>query len=204
MRISDLSEQAQNMDMVVIYPGRFQPFHKGHAAVYKWLAKKFKNVFIATSNVVAPPRSPFTFNEKKRMIMHAGVPANAIVQVKNPYSATEITDRVDPNNTIAVLAVSEKDMSEDPRFQFKPKKDGSPSYYQRYGGEMQPLSKHGYIIVTPTFDFTVLGEPMRSATELRKDFASADHQTQAEIIKDLYGKYDPDIHKIMAAKIASI
>lgn len=201
MRISDLFEQAQNK--VVIYPGRFHPFHIGHASVYKWLASKFDNVFIATSNKVDPPKSPFTFEEKKRMMMHAGVPASAIVQVKNPYIANEITDRFDPNNTVAVFAVSEKDMEEDPRFQFKPKKDGSPSYYQPYGKDMQPLSKHGYIITTPTFDFTVLGEPMRSATELRRNFANADTETQAAMIKDLYGKYDPTIHKIMAAKITA-
>lgn len=199
MRISDLFEAVQKT--VVIYPGRFHPFHKGHAAVYRWLSSKFDDVFIATSNKIDPPKSPFSFEEKKRMMMHAGVPANAIVQVKNPYIATEITDRYDPENTVAVFAVSEKDMAEDPRFQFTPKKDGSPSYYQPYGSDMEPLSKHGYIITTPTFDFTVLGEPMRSATELRRDFAAADTETQAKMIKDLYGSYDPTIHKIMAAKI---
>jgi cytidyltransferase-like protein len=199
MLISDLFEDVQKT--VVIYPGRFHPFHKGHAAVYKWLSSKFNDVYIATSNKIDPPKSPFSFAEKKQMMMHAGVPANAIVQVKNPYIATEITDRYDPETTAAVFAVSEKDMAEDPRFQFKPKKDGSPSYYQRYGGEMQPLSKHGYIVTTPTFDFTVLGEPMRSATELRRNFANADAETQAKMIKDLYGSYDKNIHKIMAAKI---
>lgn len=200
MRISELFESVQNQ--VVIYPGRFQPFHKGHAAVYKWLAGKFDNVFISTSNKVEPPRSPFNFEEKKQMMTHAGVPAGAIVQVKNPYIADEITSRFDPENTVAIFAVSEKDMAEDPRFQFKPKKDGSPSYYQAYGGEMQPLSKHGYILTVPTFDFTILGEPMRSATELRRNFANADSDTQARMIKDLYGKYDPAIHQLMATKLA--
>ena len=37
-------------DVVVIYPGRFHPFHKGHASVYEHLRSKFPNVFIATSN----------------------------------------------------------------------------------------------------------------------------------------------------------
>jgi cytidyltransferase-like protein len=199
MRIGDLFEAIQNT--VVIYPGRFHPFHKGHAAVYKWLSSKFDNVYIATSNKIDPPKSPFSFAEKKQMMMHAGVPASAIVQVKNPYIAAEITDKYDPDNTVAVFAVSEKDMAEDPRFQFKPKKDGSPSYYRPYGSNMEPLNKHGYIITTPTFDFTVLGEPMRSATELRRDFAAADVETQAKMIKDLYGSYNKTIHKIMAAKI---
>lgn len=199
MRIVDLFEDTQNI--VAIYPGRFHPFHKGHAAVYRWLTKKFNRVYIATSGKVDPPRSPFTFAEKKQMMVHAGVPADAIVQTKSPYRATEITDQFDPDSTAVVFAVSEKDMAEDPRFQFGPKKDGSPSYLQPYGSTLEPLSQHGYIIATPTFDFTVLGEPMRSATELRANFAAADSETQARMIKDLYGEYDKTIHKIMASKI---
>jgi len=199
MRISDLFEQTQKT--VVIYPGRFQPFHRGHAEVYKWLTTKFDSVFIATSDKVEPPRSPFNFAEKRVMITHAGVPSSAIVQVKNPYVAAEITNKFDADTTVAVFAVSQKDMEEDPRFQFKPKKDGSASYYQPYGGEMQPLSKHGYIVVTPTFNFTVLGEPMKSATEFRRDFSNADLKTQAKMIQDLYGSYDKQVHRLMAEKI---
>jgi len=199
MLIRDLFESVQKT--VVVYPGRFHPFHKGHAAVYKWLNSKFDNVYIATSNKIDPPKSPFSFEEKKQMMMHAGIPGNAIVQARNPYGATEITDKFDPDTTTVLYAVSEKDMAEDPRFQFKPKKDGTPGYFQPYGSNMEPLSKHGYIITTPTFDFTVLGEPMRSATELRKNFANADTQTQAKMIKDLYGSYDKNIHKIIAANI---
>ena len=200
MRINDLFEAAQSQ--VVIYPGRFQPFHRGHASVYQWLANKFDHVFIATSNKVDPPRSPFNFEEKKRMMLLAGVPASAIVQVKNPYAAEEIISKFDPETTVVIFAVSEKDMAEDPRFQFKPKKDGSPGYLQKYGGEMQPLNKHGYVMTVPTFDFSIAGEPMRSATELRRNFAVADTETQAQMIKDLYGKYDPEIHRLMVSKLA--
>jgi cytidyltransferase-like protein len=199
MRISDLFEQTQKT--VAIYPGRFQPFHRGHAEVYKWLTTKFDSVFIATSDKVEPPRSPFKFAEKRMLMIHAGVPSSAIVQVKNPYVAAEITSKFDADTTSAVFAVSQKDMDEDPRFQFKPKKDGSPGYYRPFGGEMEPLSKHGYIIVAPTFNFNVLGEPMKSATEFRRDFASADIKKQAEMIEDLYGSYDKKIHSLMAQKI---
>ena len=53
------------------------------------------------------------------MMKLAGVDPNAIVQTKVPYVATEITDRFDPDKTIIVYAVSEKDMAEDPRFNFQ-------------------------------------------------------------------------------------
>ena len=198
MRINEAIQQK-----IVIYPGRFHPFHKGHASVFHFLKEKYGQVFISTSDKVDPPKSPFSFAEKKQMMIHAGVPSSAVVQTKNPYQAVEILQKHDPENTIAIFAISEKDMDEDPRFSFKPKKDGSPSYFQPLAGQetLMPLSKHGYITTVPTLDFTVLGEPMRSATELRRNFAKADKQTQKQMIVDLYGTYDPKVHNIMANKI---
>ena len=191
------------MKTLVIYPGRFHPFHKGHASVYNNLASKFgaANVFIATSNVVKPPKSPFTFEEKKMMMELTGVPSSAIVQTKNPYQAQEVVEKYDPTNTILLFAVSDKDMAEDPRFAFKPKKDGSPSYFQPAGKDMSSLDKHGYIITVPTLSFKVLGKPMKSATEFRSNFAKADAETQKAMITDLFGKYDSNVHKLMSDKI---
>ena len=53
------------MRIVCIYPGRFNPFHSSHYAVYKYLTSKFgsKNVYIVTSDIVKD-KSPFTFKEK--------------------------------------------------------------------------------------------------------------------------------------------
>ena len=191
------------MDTVVIYPGRFHPFHKGHKSVYDALVKRFgKNrVYIATSNKVDPPKSPFTFDEKRAMMALTGVDPSRVVQVKNPYQATEITDNYDPQNTIALFAVSDKDMAEDPRFSFKPRTDGQPSYYQPASKDMQGFDKHGYIITVPTLQFNVLGKPMRSASEFRANFAQADSETQKAMITDLFGRYDPKTHSTMSQKI---
>ena len=191
------------MDTVVIYPGRFHPFHKGHKSVYDTLVKRFgKNrVFIATSDKVDPPKSPFTFEEKRAMIALTGVDPSRVIKTKSPYQATEITDNYDPQNTIALFAVSDKDMAEDPRFSFKPKKDGSPSYYQPAQKDMKSLDTHGYIITVPTLQFNVLGKPMRSASEFRANFAKADSETQKKMITDLFGKYDSNVDRIMSAKI---
>ena len=191
------------MDTVVIYPGRFHPFHKGHKSVYDTLVKRFgkDRVYIATSNKIDPPKSPFTFDEKRAMMALTGVDPSRVVQTKNPYQATEITDNFDPQNTTALFAVSDKDMAEDPRFSFKPKKDGSPSYYQPAQKDMRPMSEHGYIITVPTLQFNVLGKPMRSASEFRANFAVADSETQKAMITDLFGRYDPKIHNTMTQKI---
>ena len=52
---------------IVVYSGRFQPFHKGHFATYENLIKKFgkDSVYIATSNKTDNQKSPFNFKEKK-------------------------------------------------------------------------------------------------------------------------------------------
>ena len=54
-------------DKIVVYSGRFQPFHKGHKKVYDVLVSKFgsKNVYIATSDVQDGDKSPLSFNDKK-------------------------------------------------------------------------------------------------------------------------------------------
>jgi hypothetical protein len=202
MFVNELFESDTAMNTLVIYPGRFQPWHKGHKAVYDYLVKNFgsDNVFVATTNKVDPPRSPFTFSEKVQFMNLTGISADSIVETRDPYKALEVVQNYDPNTTRLIFAVSEKDMSEDPRFGFKTKKDGSPSYFQpmpKDASDMVPLKQHGYIMTVPTFNFTLLGQPMRSATEVRAQFASADEATQQQIVKDLFGSYDKNVHDIM-------
>ncbi len=50
---------------VVIYPGRFHPFHKGHASVYDKLKQQFPtaDVFISTSGKTNDTNSQFEFEE---------------------------------------------------------------------------------------------------------------------------------------------
>jgi len=205
MLIEDIiTESPAGYKKLALMPGRFQPPHIGHMQAWKWLNDKFGEAYIVTSDKVDPPRSPFNFAEKKRLHMHAGVTSNRIIQVKNPYRADEIVSKQDPNNTVLLFGISKKDMEEDPRFTFKPKKDGSPSYFQPFKGNesnIKPLSQHGYIVVVPTFPFKVNGKLMKSATEFRSDFAQADDSTQAKMIKDLYGSYDDAIHNLMREKI---
>ena len=206
MFITELAEA----QLLVIYPGRFQPFHKGHYAVYEYLTGKFgrNNVYIATSNKTDNSKSPFTFAEKAYFMQLTGVPADRIVQATQPYQIQSIlsTGQVsvaNPANTVVIFAVSEKDMDEDPRFSFAAKKDGSTPYFQPLKDikQTESMEKHGYIMTVPTFDFTVAGAPMRSGTELRKLYSDAEAKKRQAIIADLFGKYTPDAEHIMNNKI---
>jgi hypothetical protein len=209
MFISELAEPR----LLVIYPGRFQPFHKGHHAVYQYLTGKFgsQNVYIATSNKTDNIKSPFTFSEKNYFMQLTGVPGQAIIECDQPYKIENLlnTGRItitDPDNTVVIFAVSEKDMAEDPRFKSWTKKDGSPSYFQPLENikDTKSLNEYSYIMTVPTFDFKVLGQPMRSGTELRRMYADSDENTRKQIVKDLFGKYTHEAEKIMTAKIAPV
>lgn len=209
MFINELAEPT----LLVIYPGRFQPFHKGHYAVYEYLTGKFgrNNVYIATSNKVDGERSPFAFGEKSYFMQLTGVPADRIVQASQPYQIQNVLQSgqiqvADPANTVVIFAVSEKDMAEDPRFSFAPKKDGTDPYFQPLKNikDTVAMDKHGYIMTVPTFNFTVLNQPMTSGTELRAQYVAADEKTRQAIIADLFGKYTREAEQLMTSKLAPV
>jgi len=194
----------------VIYPGRFHPFHAGHKGVYNYLSTKFggNDVYITTTGVVELPKSPFSFDEKKEMMMATGIPPNKILNVKNNYNLQSVSSQIPINveRDSIIFAVSQKDMAEDPRFKNFVKKDGSPSYLQpmpKNESKLEPAIKHGYLITVPTTDFTVLGLPARSASQLRSQYTTLNPEQQKAFIVDLFGSYNPKIHKILNNKLGN-
>lgn len=206
------------MNIIVIYPGRFHPFHRGHLASYEYLTKKYgeNSVYIATSDVTAPITSPFNFEDKVKMITRLGIPASHVARVKNPYQAKEITDSLSPeekNTTALIFAVSEKDMQaptpenpQGPRFKFGTKKNGEPSYLQPLPDDiknLKPMSQHAYVTVTPTVNFRVQGADADSAKQIRNLYIKANPQNRDNIIADLYGEAYPDIVDIFDKKLGT-
>jgi hypothetical protein len=182
--------------IIAIYPGRFQPFGKHHAATFMWLQNKFgkENTYIVTSNKVDPEKSPFNFTEKKAIIELYGINPSHIIEVKNPYSPAELYNQIDPETTSVVFMVGEKDMGEDPRFKIGPKKDGSPSFFQSYKGNennLQPLSKHGYLITAPHISLKVPGYGEMSGTEIRRALGDTtkSREEKKEIFQEIFGWY---------------
>jgi len=189
--------------IVVIYPGRFQPMGRHHAETYKKLAAKFgkSDTYIATSDKVKLPKSPLNFKEKRKVIFKHGI--GNVVQVKNPYQATEITSKYDPETTAVLFAVGAKDMQEDPRFRVGTKKDGSPSFFQPYEenkNTLQPYTQHGYLVVAPHVKIEIPGFDEMSGTTLRKVLATADPDT----FKDVMGFYDESIYTMLRDKFSAL
>jgi hypothetical protein len=189
------------MNYLVIYPGRFHPFHLGHKASYDWLTNKFgeNSVFIASSLKQDPETSPFKYGNKVTMMTKLGIPSGHIKKVKNPYQATEITAALSDEekaNTALIFAVSAKDAE---RFNFAPKKDGSPGYLQPLPEKekaIKPMTQHGYVVITPTVNFRVKGADANSASQIRKLYTAGNDNDRDQIIVDLYGAPDPELKAI--------
>ena len=189
------------MNYLVIYPGRFHPFHRGHRASYEYLAKKYgaDHVYIATTGVQAPVTSPFTFADKVQMISTLGIPAGHVVKVSNPYQSREITDSIpseEKAKTVLIFALSAKDAE---RFNFAPKRDGTPSYLQPMPDNvkrLKPMTAHAYVEIVPTVNFKVRGRDANSASQIREFYIKGNNNDRDQIIADLYGEAYPELRDI--------
>lgn len=194
--------------IVAIYPGRFQPMGQHHVKAFKWLQQQFgADTYIATSDVVNLPKSPFNFKEKADIIRHYGISKN-LVQVKNPYKAEEILGKFDPATTAVVFMVGAKDMQDDPRFAMKPKKDGSPSYFQDYKKNeknLQGFDKHGYLIVAPHVSLNVPGYGEMSGTSMRKALgAKIPRPQKVNLFKSIFGWFDQKDSNMVFDKLEAL
>lgn len=201
-------------NVVVTYPGRFQPFHKGHAAVFEKLQKQFgrDNVFILTSNDQSSDKNPFNFTDKYQLITTTGVPGHQIVECNKMYSLPE---QFDPHRTIFITAVGEPDADRlNPGSFLKRdrkdkngnviKKAGEPGYYKKWGEPEDTVTadQHGYVIVIPEARKTLtINEEEHDAshgTNCRDlwNRVRDDKPARTEFLKQLYGHAGQELVEI--------
>jgi hypothetical protein len=102
-----------------------------------------------------------------------------------------------------VFAVSAKDAE---RFNFAPKKDGSPGYLQPMPENkkgMKPMTLHGYVAVTPTVNFRVSGQDANSASQIRKLYLDGNDNDRNQIIADLYGAPDAELRDMFDQRLGA-
>ena len=113
--------EAENLRPVVIYGGKFQPFHSGHYEIYEKLVNEFgkDNVFISTSDINKSKLNQkaysenhiFTFDEKVKIMENIKVfIASICVEIlKNmkTYVATDIQDGANDAKKILNDAIKE-------------------------------------------------------------------------------------------------
>lgn len=180
---------------VVVYAGRFQPFHFGHAAVYKHLVGKFgkNNVFIGTSNKQGGPRHPFNFKEKKEVMTKMfKIPSNKIVQIKNPYAPSEIIGKFPEKTTAFITVVGKKDAD-------RLASPGYQKYFSMYkkGDVDTGYKDKGYVYVSPTFGNI-------SGTAVRDGMSKGDESKRKAFFKKVYGKFDPKIFNLISGRLSKL
>lgn len=173
---------------VVVYSGRFQPFHKGHYASYSKLVSKFGagNVYIGTSNDQSGPKSPFSFKEKKEIATKMfDIPSNKFIRINNPYQPVEILKKFDGKTTQYIAAVGEKDATRLHGKYFKPYKDKAGYGYDEIG----------YVYAVPSEQKPISG------TDVRKWLGANDKEKAKKGFLKAYPKFDREIYKMITGKL---
>jgi hypothetical protein len=188
--------------LVVLYPGRFQPFHLGHKEVFASLQNKFgrDSVFIATSNKTELPKSPFNFSDKTVFMNAAGISSDRILEVASPY---KLPEQFNPQNTIFIVAVGAPDKD-----RLKPdsvKKDGNPSYFKTFTNlsECTTADQHGYVIIAEerhkVIEINGQKIDVSHGTQSRAAWNSVrnDPKQRSQFLLQMYGRDDPELGRIL-------
>jgi len=186
-----LDEAAEIDKVVVVYSGRFQPFHKGHYATYENLIRKFgkDSVYIGTSNVTDSKKSPFNFKEKKAIMMQMfGIPSSKIVNVKNPYRPEEILNKFDSDTTGLIVVVGEKDQNR-----------LSGNYFTPYKGKVE----HGYLDKGYVYASPAQPNPI-SGTDVRYWLSAGSEEERKKNFTKAYPKFDSQIFKLITLKLKGL
>jgi hypothetical protein len=200
--------------VIVTYPGRFQPFHQGHAGVFAQLQKKFgsENVYVLTSNDTSSEKSPFNFADKYQLITAAGIPGNHIVETNKMYVLPE---EFDPTTTIFITAVGSPDANRlNPDSVTKrdqkdkegnvTKPAGSPGYYKTWSKDHNPVTadQHGYVVVIPEIkkSIKIKGKmyDVSHGTECRNlwNLVRNDTKAKSEFLSQMYARPSQELAAI--------
>ena len=188
--------------LVVLYPGRFQPFHLGHREVFQSLQGKFgrDSVFIATSNKTEPPKSPFNFTDKSILMHAAGIPSDRILEVASPY---KLPAQFNAANTIFVAAVGAPDAQ-----RLAPdsvKKDGNPGYFKTFKNlkECATADQHGYVIIADerhkVIDINGQSVDVSHGTQTRQawNLVRNDPKQRSAFLLQMYGRDDAELGRVL-------
>ena len=183
MKVSEIIKNVkQKHTFAVIYGGRFQPFHKGHYAIYKRLIKEFgpNSVWITMSGKVSKNEgSPFSFNERKSIISSLfDIDESKIIKTKSSpiFSISEVLSHYHTDNVTVILVTGEKDKE---RFKNVPEYDSSKT-----------LSEKVYM-------YSIDNHVKTTATEIRKVFSNIKDEDIKHQMKHYFGKYDYAIGQLI-------
>jgi len=191
----NFTEHYNDHNRIAVYPGRYCPWHKNHYESYQNIVKEFgkDNVYIAATDKVDLPTSPFTFIEKKQIIttMFPDIPEDKIIQVKNPYTANEIVDTMTEDTTY-VTVLGEKDSN----------RLTIGGYFEMYDNKkfLESHKHKGYVFVAPP-NTTIYNEQLVSGTLIREIFAKGSSEERQKLFNFIYPEFNKEVFDLIINKI---
>ncbi len=189
-----VNEQKEIKKTIGVFGGRFQPFHSGHLATYRWLSKQVDEAYITTSNIKQPPRHPMNFKEKVRHMVKMGIPKNRIVEEKSPYVAKNLLNKFNSDTTAVVYAFGQKDAGR--------LKAGKGKYFQDYKkskGNINGYEENGYFITAPQF-----GNVSGTQTRQLLGNPKIDDSERQKLFKKAFGYFDDGVYQMMTNKFKKL
>ena len=104
-------EELVDKEIIVLFPGNFQPMGQHQREEYQRLCRKFgkDNVIVVTDDKIDQQKHPFSFDERVTIMKRHGV--KNVEKALNPFYPTEIISKMDESNTVLIIAVSSKNIS---------------------------------------------------------------------------------------------
>jgi cytidyltransferase-like protein len=201
----DYIHENKGLRPVVIYGGKFQPFHNGHYEIYQRLVKEFgkKNVFVSTCELAKSrlkqksytENHVFTFDEKVEIMTKMfNIPKSQIICAKRtPYILSWKEIPVEGSDYAYITVCGLKDAE---RFDFL---DGSNGMIvQEYipGMKLESCLDHKYY-------YRLANEKVHlSATVVRNFFReNHDEDDKKEFFIEAFGKFNKEIYDLVNKRI---
>ena len=201
------------MKTIGIYPGNFQPAHRGHVVAYRKLKQITPEVFVISTDKTPTPEAPLNFGEKEQILVRHGIPASHVIKVQNWKHPTEVYQHVSPEHTNAIFVLNPKETAEVVKRKTLQKNDGVEkevwvemdgklSYFQPYKGndrDMKSLKEHGYVMVID--DNIVDGKPISTAN-IREVVASNKYteEQRKKFFIWIFGWFDIGLFQMISSK----
>lgn len=182
------------MKTIGIYPGTFQPPHKGHYTAYKKLRQiAGPDTFVVTTDFDPSIEAPLHFGDKEQILARHGVPSSHIRQVRDLFHPKEVLDNFDPETTVVIYAFN------------KPIADkliNKSSYYKNIdwaGGKFQPFKSQAYVLI---IDDSRIGDKTYTSKNVREALGSHrfTHEQKEKWFKHFFGWFDLGLFELLKNK----
>jgi hypothetical protein len=184
-------------DIVVLFPGKFNPMGIHQREEYNRLCRKFgkENVYIVTDDKMDIQTLPLSYDEKLQIIKRHGV--TNVMKSNTPYHATDIIEKFDGQDTIIIYALGKDDLSKIKDFKRLTKYNNSSNL--PYKDIQNP---YVYYIISNhiSYDIPSFGEMTRETIHK----ALSDREAKLSELKSrfisIFGWFDVKIFNMVIAK----